>query len=293
MNEEIERKFLLDKLPYSIKAVEKEYIKQGYLAVMDGREVRIRQKGKHFYLTVKQGSGLRREEFEIPISKKQFNALWNGTKGYRLEKTRFVYKWKGYKLEIDQYHGDLKRLYTAECEFPGIADALIFPVPPFFREEITFDYRYKNQSLARTGKNECSSLLASGIHRSVIGTIPYLIKDNELKVVLVTRRNSEGWIFPKGQQEKEYSHREVALMEAEEEAGILGEIKAEAIRIPYRKKDEELNMLTFPVEVKKLKKSWDEMKERKRKVVSIKEAYELSDQPAVHCGLKYLEQMVL
>ena len=293
MAEEIERKFLLSKLPPSLSPQRKAFMKQGYLAVDDNREVRIRQLEKQFYLTVKQGSGLKRDEFEIPLSKRQFNALWLGTKSFRLEKTRFYYNVNGRTLEIDQYHGALKGLFTAECEFSNVKDARNFQIPSFIDEEITFDYRYKNKNLARTRKKECSILMPSGIRNSLIGTIPYIIEKDELKVILVTKRSGTGWIFPKGQQEKKYSHREVALMEAEEEAGIHGEISGGPLRIPYRKKDVHQNMHAFPVKVKKLKRNWEEMKERKRKIVSIREAYLLSDQPAVHCGLKYLEQMII
>lgn len=290
---EIERKFLLEKLPHGLKHKKVNEIRQGYLAAQDGREVRVRQMGRHFFQTIKVGSGLKREEIEIPLTKKQFNALWHGTRGMQLEKSRHLYIWNGYKLEIDSYHGTLKGLFTAEIEFSSTEEASKFPVPDFFNEEITFDPRYKNQKLAQITKEDKGHLMARGIHHSIIGTIPYIEEEGEKKVVLITQRKGSQWIFPKGQQEEKMSHSEVALMEANEEAGIVGEITAAPIRIPYVKGDDHLNMLAFPVKVNKLLKSWQEEKERKRRVVSIKEAYDLSDQPAVHCGLKFLEQMLL
>jgi hypothetical protein len=64
-------------------------------------EVRIRQKGAKFFQTVKTGTGLKRREHEIELSKKQFRKLWPLTKNRRLEKIRYTLKQKGFTLELD------------------------------------------------------------------------------------------------------------------------------------------------------------------------------------------------
>ena len=65
---EIERKFLVEKLPDEIDRALSEPIEQGYLAVSPESEVRIRSLGKsELVLTAKRGSGRKRLEEEITL----------------------------------------------------------------------------------------------------------------------------------------------------------------------------------------------------------------------------------
>ncbi len=293
MHYEIERKYLLEKLPEDLKYTSQRSIRQGYLSADKKREVRLRQEGRYYYQTVKTGSGLERREWETRLSQKQFAQLWPGTEGYRLEKIRYQAVWQGYTLEIDVYKDHLKGLITGEVEFHIKADAISFEQPAFFGEEVTFDDRYRNRKLCRVKKSELKTLLPSQMDEGVVGTIPYLREKGKIKVVLITRRSNGHWIFPKGQQERKRSHLQVALMEAQEEAGIVGTVTHLPIRVAYKKGDTHINMLAFPIEVSKLKKNWDERAERDRKIVSLKDAYNMTDQPAVHSGLRFLEQMLV
>jgi CYTH domain-containing protein len=75
-NKEIERKFLVESLPENIDDFEKKEIIQGYLAVAeDGTEVRLRKKGEKYFQTVKSGGGKVRSEFEVEITREQFDAF--------------------------------------------------------------------------------------------------------------------------------------------------------------------------------------------------------------------------
>lgn len=292
MNYEIERKFLLQGLPPDLEHIRKERVRQGYIHADENREIRVRKAGGMYFETVKTGSGMSRTEYEILLKKSQFEGLWKSTAGARLEKYRYIYEWQGYKLEIDEYSGKLAGLFTGEVEFPSVRDAEEFPVPPFFGEEITFDFRYKNRNLVILKKKNVPQLASPLEVDGIIGTIPYFEENGEIKVVLVTKRNASGdWIFPKGSQEDNLPHDRVALMEAEEEGGITGEIEGSPIRVPYRRGDEFFNMLAYPVRVRDLRATWAESGERMRKAVSIREAYEMSNQPAVHGCLQYLEQL--
>ncbi len=293
MNHEIERKFLLETLPEDLKYIQKARIKQGYLALEKDREVRLRQKEKTCYQTVKIGSGLRRKELETEISQSQFDLFWEATEGLRLEKIRYTTLWQEMEVEIDAYQGSLQGLYTAEVEFVDKKEAALFQPPPYFGEEVTFDKRYMNRSLARIDAHQLHQLLPSGMNKGVVGTIPYFWKKGKLRVILVTKRNNHHWIFPKGHQESRKTFEEVALLEAYEEAGVEGTVTHRPIRIPYKRGSDYINMLAFPIEVSKLRKQWDEREERLRKVVSLKEAFELSDQPAVHSCLKFLKELIL
>ncbi|MDC7127340.1 MAG: hypothetical protein PQJ46_17385 [Spirochaetales bacterium] len=289
---EIERKFLLSELPQAKQFTSTTNIKQGYLSATESKEVRIRQKGLKYYLTVKSGKGLERAETEISVLRTQFKKLWPATKGLQLEKIRYELEYNGQLIEIDEYKGELTGLFTAEIEFNSVKEALTFQPPKFCIEEITYDPRFKNRKLAETDKSAVEKLINCGKNEIEIGTIPYIIKDGEIKVVIITSRKSGQWIFPKGQPEKDLSSDKVALMEAKEEAGIEGEITAPPIIVPYTKGENVINMKSFPIKIDKLCKTWEESKERKRKLVSIEEALELSTQKAVHCGLKYLEMLI-
>src|SRR5438874_6697661 len=106
---EIERKFLLKRLPERLKQARRCVIAQGYLANEPrGRHVRLRKKGKTASLTFKVGRGSSREEREIRLGPKQFATLWPATRGRRLHKTRYEMPWKHFLIEIDVYRGKNK-----------------------------------------------------------------------------------------------------------------------------------------------------------------------------------------
>jgi adenylate cyclase len=146
---EIERKFLVRRLPTSLKRSRRYMIAQGYLsAEPGGRHVRLRKKGKVASLTFKVGRGNAREEREIRLSPKQFSALWPATRGRRLRKVRYEIPWKRHKIEVDIYRGENNGLVVAEVEFPSHAARRRFKPPGWFGREVTGEKRYSNLRLA-------------------------------------------------------------------------------------------------------------------------------------------------
>ena len=150
---EIERKFLVPKLPGDLARHPAHKIEQGYLALTpEGVEVRVRRKGGKCFLTVKHGPGLSRIEVELPLEAKDFDALWPLTEGKRLFKTRHEIPWHdGRTIELDVYADRLEGLWVAEVEFDDEASAQAFEPPKFFGREITGDPEYRNEKLAREG----------------------------------------------------------------------------------------------------------------------------------------------
>jgi CYTH domain-containing protein len=147
---EIERKFLLIRLPVQILHSRHSKIAQGYLAnESGGRHVRLRKKAKTASLTFKVGRSTAREEREIRLSAKQFATLWPATVGRRLHKTRYLVPWKKLTIEIDIYHGRNHGLIVAEVEFPSQSSCRKFKPPPWFGREVTGEKRYSNVRLAR------------------------------------------------------------------------------------------------------------------------------------------------
>jgi adenylate cyclase len=146
---EIERKFLVRRLPPSLKRSRRYMIAQGYLsAEPGGRQVRLRKKGKVASLTFKVARGNAREEREIRLSPKQFSALWPATRGRRLRKVRYEIPWKRHKIEIDVYRGENNGLVVAEVEFPNHTARRRFKPPGWFGREVTGEKRYSNLRLA-------------------------------------------------------------------------------------------------------------------------------------------------
>jgi len=146
---EIERKYLLKRLPEKLQRSRRYVIAQGYLATEPaGRQVRVRKKGKTASLTFKVGRGAAREELEIKLSPKQFAALWPATAGRRLRKLRYEIPWRNLLIEIDIYRGKHAGLVVAEVEFPDRVMCRKFKPPPWFGREVTGEKRYSNVRLA-------------------------------------------------------------------------------------------------------------------------------------------------
>ena len=148
---EVERKFLLDTLPDNIEQQPNNLIRQGYVVTDASNEVRVRAKGENYYLTIKQGSGLSRNEVEMAISEDQFNALWELTVDKRVEKIRYDYQGPASLIEIDIYNNGLSPLKIAEVEFSSVEESRHFIPPSFFGREVTEDKLYKNAALAVHG----------------------------------------------------------------------------------------------------------------------------------------------
>lgn len=156
---EIERKWLVSRndIPYDLSQLDSSLIEQAYLSFYP--TIRIRKiNGDRFILTVKthpenlDHSGLQREEIEIPLTKKEYESLRERVIGNSIEKTRYFHKTEeGLTEEIDVFHKDLDGLALMEIEFEDVDSALRYPDPIWVAKDVTYDYRYKNSSLAQNG----------------------------------------------------------------------------------------------------------------------------------------------
>ncbi len=150
---EIERKFLVKSLPSGWRKSPGSHIRQGYFSLRPKDvEIRLRQKGEVYFLTIKGGRGRIRLEEEIPISKKRFQRLWPLVRHACVIKTRHPILHDGRKIEVDVYGGPHRGLVTADVEFPTTSASNSFKPPPWLGQEITGNRRYANESLARRGR---------------------------------------------------------------------------------------------------------------------------------------------
>lgn len=146
---EIERKFLVRKLPEKLGEFRNREIAQGYLAIgKGGVQVRLRKTGGNYSLTYKRGDGNTREEREIQLTAEQFTTLWPATEGRRLTKRRYDVPLDDRVVEIDCYTGRHEGLVVAEVEFGDERSAREFAPPDWLAEDVTRDPRYSNQLLA-------------------------------------------------------------------------------------------------------------------------------------------------
>jgi adenylate cyclase len=147
---EIERKFLVTRLPLELDRYPHQRVAQGYLiSAGDDLEVRPHARDGHNFLTIKQGEGLARDERETTVEPARFARLWPLTEGHRIEKVRYLIPAEqSLTIELDAYAGALHGLATAEVEFDSEAQAEGFTPPAWCGPEVTGDPRYSNQRLA-------------------------------------------------------------------------------------------------------------------------------------------------
>lgn len=150
MSREIERRFLIPVLP-DLHSFESKRIMQGYITSGGDNEVRIRQIGAAYFITVKSGAGIERDEVEVALRSEQFNPLWELTEGRRLEKTRYYLPMTPRVVELDVYDHDLSGLIIAEVEFPTLHTSRDFIPPAWFGRDVSEDLSYKNSRLAMFG----------------------------------------------------------------------------------------------------------------------------------------------
>jgi adenylate cyclase len=152
MASEIERAFLVERLPEDLALGPGVHLRQGYLAEEAGTQVRLRITDAGATLAIKGAGGLVRTEVELPVPPEDAEVLWGLTAGRRIDKVRHRVELDGATTEVDVYAGGLEGLVRAEVEFPSEQAARGFTPPAWFELEVTDDPRWGNASLARHGR---------------------------------------------------------------------------------------------------------------------------------------------
>ena len=113
-----------------------------------------------------------------------------------------------------------------------------------------------------------------------IGVIPYFIRNNSFRFVIVTtRKHTDRWIFPKGQPEDHMTDREAAINEAFEEAGVIGTIQGKAVKIEIKKKNRKITYKLYPFRISKICRRWPERRFRNRRFVKAAKASDILKKP--------------
>ncbi|MDO4169751.1 MAG: CYTH domain-containing protein [Lachnospiraceae bacterium] len=155
---EIERKFLLKRLPQQMSHYESANLKQAYLCT--DPVIRIRKKNNHYILTYKSAGLMEREEVEVPLNQTSFEHLLKKCDGNIIAKTRYYLPLEsGLTVEIDEFHDGFDGLIIAEVEFPDRETAEHFVPPIWLNHEVTNDPKFQNSNLSMMSENERITLL--------------------------------------------------------------------------------------------------------------------------------------
>lgn len=148
MAKEIERKFLVRSDGWRSAVATKSVLRQGYIASMDDRSVRVRiLDDRSARLTIKIGrSAITRDEFEYDIPIADARELLQNAIGIVIEKTRHRVPHEGFVWEVDVFAGEHRGLVIAEVEMTAETDNPALPA--WLGREVTGDFRYSNQALA-------------------------------------------------------------------------------------------------------------------------------------------------
>ena len=149
---EIERKYLLKRLPEEVLGAPASEIWQGWIPG-DHLQERLRRVAgnghEDLYRTVKLGRGIQRTEIEERTPPALFERMWPLTEGRRVLKRRYVLEDAGRKWEIDEFLD--RQLYLAEVELPSVAAQVSLPswLAPAVEREVTGEDAFVNVNLAR------------------------------------------------------------------------------------------------------------------------------------------------
>lgn len=144
---EIEKKYLIHKLPENLETYPRKKIQQAYLCT--NPVVRIRKQDEEYILTYK-GKGLMvREEYNLPLNRDAYEHLLQKADGIVLTKTRYFLPLpQGLTIELDVFDAPYENLRLAEVEFSSEEEANAFVPPEWFGEDVTFSKKYHNSVLS-------------------------------------------------------------------------------------------------------------------------------------------------
>jgi len=145
---EIERKFLIKELPFSLEGFKKRDIEQAYLCTEP--VIRVRRDNEDYFITYKSKGLIVREEYNLPLTKDSYEHLLKKADGNIITKTRYEIPEKnGLTIELDIFEGRFKGLMLAEVEFETKEAAMAYVPPAWFGEDVSNSSKYHNSTLSR------------------------------------------------------------------------------------------------------------------------------------------------
>ena len=153
---EIERKYLIEQLPFFAEQYPFHRIEQAYLNT--DPVIRIRREDDSFYLTYKAKGQMVREEYNLPLNAESYRHLLPKADGNVIRKKRFLIPISENRTaELDIFEAPFDPLKLVEVEFPDEASAISFIPPDWFGREVTFSSAFHNSTLSRLSESELLS----------------------------------------------------------------------------------------------------------------------------------------
>ena len=144
---EIERKFLIKKLPDNLETYQFHLIEQGYLNV--NPVVRVRREDNNYYLTYKGSGMMAREEYNLPLNAESYSHLIKKSDGNIIAKKRYLIPLnEKLTIELDIFEKPFAPLIMAEVEFSSAEEANNFAPPDWFGDDVTFNPDYHNSNMS-------------------------------------------------------------------------------------------------------------------------------------------------
>ena len=145
---EIERKFLISKLPENLETYPFHTLEQAYLCTEP--VVRVRRSDDEYILTYKGKGLMTREEYNLPLTAESYEHLKAKADGNIICKRRYLIPLEsGLTIELDVFEPPFQGLVLAEVEFPSEEEAHDFLPPDWFGEEVTWSTEYHNSTLSQ------------------------------------------------------------------------------------------------------------------------------------------------
>lgn len=159
---EIERKFLISRLPDQLASCRCLLIEQAYLCT--DPVVRIRRQNDEYYMTYKGKGLMAREEYNLPLNEEAYRHLLAKADGNVISKKRYLIPLENpafhegfavpseplnLKIELDVFEPPFAPLIMAEVEFPDEETANAFLPPSWLSEDVTNKKEYHNSNMSR------------------------------------------------------------------------------------------------------------------------------------------------
>jgi 8-oxo-dGTP pyrophosphatase MutT (NUDIX family) len=117
--------------------------------------------------------------------------------------------------------------------------------------------------------------------------LPYRIEGRQVRILLITSRGTQRWVIPKGWPMHGLKPQDAAAVEAEEEAGVTGEIEPQPLG-SYRyikqlkgERSTAVQVIVFPFRVEGEAEEWKEQHQRRLAWFPYQEAAALVAEPAL------------
>lgn len=264
-------------------------VRRALLASDSHRRISLRQNGNACWQIVETRISGSWQQLRCRLQRRQCLELWPTALFPPLEMQRYCCHLPETEAWVDTFQNTLEGLHIATFRFASARDAFRWKPPATLGPEITMDVRFRDESLMHNPLSIQEMPVDVDRQKSnvVIGVLPYLRTSGKVEVVAVQTRKKALTIFPKGQPEAHLRAREVACMEALEEAGVEGAISGHPVLMPYKDVAPQ-HWILFPLEVQTIHSEWKEKGIRNRRLIHLQDALHQPSCMRLLPALRYL-----